>query len=66
MADTDTQVETDKPAYIAERHRNPAALMAQAPRANNTWAGVCAILATLVFVAILVVLYMDWTALQAA
>jgi hypothetical protein len=69
MAEQDPQPQADMGApgaYIAERHRNPAALMAQAPKAGNTWAGICAILAALLFFAAVAVMYMDWTALKAA
>jgi hypothetical protein len=67
MADTDTSAETNKPsAFISERHRNPAEMMAQTAKGNYTWAGICAILATLVFLAMLALLWVDWTAIQAA
>ena len=68
MAETETQDDSSKPsAFISERHRNPAELMAQkAPQGNYVLAGVCAILATLVFLATLALLWVDWTALEAA
>ena len=53
-------------AFIANRHRHPAATVAQPRRGNYVFSGICAILATLAFIAILVVLWVDWTALQAA
>ena len=66
MADA-VQGEINKPsAFISERHRNPAAMVVQGPKANYMWAGICAILATLVFGILLAVLYMDWTALNPA
>ena len=63
----ETQNQGDAPAaFLAERHRNPAATMAQPRRGNYVFSGICAILATLAFIAILVVLWVDWTALQTA
>ena len=53
-------------AYISERHRNPAELMAQAPRTNYTAAGICAIIATILFGLLVAVLYLDWTAIRSA
>jgi len=67
MADADPQVESNKPgAFISERHRNPAELMALKPRGTHVWAAVCAILATVIFVVLLALLWVDWSALQAA
>lgn len=61
------QGEVNKPsAFIAERHRNPAEMMTQAPKANYTWAGICAIFATILFGILLAVLYMDWSQLNPA
>ena len=66
MSDED-QGEINKPsAFISERHRNPAEMMAHGPKANYTWAGICAICATILFGVLLAVLYMDWTALNPA
>lgn len=66
MADS-PQGEINKPsAFISERHRNPAEMMAQGSKINHTWAGVCAILATIIFGVLLFVLYSDWTALNSA
>ncbi|MEI8244096.1 MAG: hypothetical protein WCI17_12570 [bacterium] len=66
MADA-SQGEINKPsAFISERHRNPAETMAQGPKASYLWAGLCAIVATIVFGILLAVLYMDWTALNPA
>lgn len=66
MAD-EQQGEIIKPsAFISERHRNPAEAAAQAPAANNVWAGLCAIGATILFGILLTVLYFDWTALSPA
>jgi hypothetical protein len=57
-------------AAISERHRNPAEVMAEAaaarPTSNYVAAGVCAILAALVFGVIVTIMYMDWTALSPA
>jgi hypothetical protein len=66
MADV-SQGEINKPsAFISERHRNPAENMVQGPKASYLWAGLCAIVATIVFGILLAVLYMDWTALSPA
>ena len=67
MAD-ESQGEINKPsAFISERHRNPAEMVVQAPPpANYTWAGICAIVATILFGVLLAVLYMDWSALNPA
>ena len=66
MADA-SQGEINKPsAFISERHRNPAETMVQGPKANYTWAGICAIVATLLFAILLFVLYSDWSALSPA
>lgn len=53
-------------AFISERHRNPAEFMAQVPRTNYTWAGICAIATTLIFFGLLALLWVDWKALSAA
>lgn len=68
MAETDTAGEANKPsAFISERHRNPAEMLAQQrPAGNYLLAGICAIVATLVFLAMLAVLWIDWSALQMA
>lgn len=61
------QGETTRPsAFISERHRNPAEMMVQAPPANYTLAGVCAILATLLFAAMLAVMYLEWKDIASA
>jgi len=62
-----TQSESNKPsAFISERHRNPAELMARSSKTNNTLAGICAICATIIFALVVVVMYLDWAALSAA
>lgn len=53
-------------AFISERHRNPAEMMAVKSNANYTLAGICAILATVVFAVMLVILWLDWSALKMA
>jgi hypothetical protein len=67
MADTETpDAGTQKP-FLSDRHRNPAGMTARpVKKANNTWAGICAILATVIFIAMLVVLWMDWTEISNA
>ncbi len=67
MADADQQGEIIKPsAFISERHRNPAEMMARKTQGGSVWAGICAIVATLIFLAMLALLWADWSALQAA
>ncbi|MEO5368291.1 MAG: hypothetical protein H7831_18430 [Magnetococcus sp. WYHC-3] len=66
MADTPQDANSQPGAFISERHRNPSAHMAQAPKANYTLAGTCAILATIIFCVLLAILYMDWQALMPA
>ena len=67
MADEAPQGDIIKPsAFISERHRNPAEMMARKTQGGSIWAGVCAIVATLIFLAMLAVLWVDWSALQAA
>jgi len=62
-----TQNEINTPgAFISERHRNPAEMMAREAQGNYTWAGVCAIFATILFGILLAVLYFDWAALNPA
>ena len=64
MADA-PQSEINKPsAFISERHRNPAEMMAHGAKTNYTWAGICAIVATLLFGILVAVLYMDWSVLN--
>lgn len=61
--------EIEKPsAYISARHRNPGALRVEdaKPAGNYLLAGICAILATLVYLAIMGFLWFDWKALQVA
>ena len=53
-------------AYISERFREPGALNDAAPAGNYTLAGVFAILAFVLFAAMLFLLYQDWAALSAA
>jgi hypothetical protein len=40
--------------------------MVQVPRTNYTWAGICAIVTTLIFFGLLALLWIDWKALSAA
>ena len=53
-------------AYISERFREPGTTKAAAPAGNYTLAGVFAILAFVLFAAMLFLLYQDWAALSAA
>ena len=65
--DEATQGDSNKPgAFLSERHRNPAELLAQGPKNNHVVAGIFAILATIVFAAVVFALYTDLTALGAA
>lgn len=60
--------ETNKPsAYIADRHRNPHEDVVKVKSSGNYLvAGIFAILATLVFLAIAVVGWMDYSRLNVA
>ncbi len=61
--------DSDKPkAYISARHRHPEALSAENAKSSGNYllAGICAILATLVYLAIMGFLWFDWKALQVA
>ena len=53
-------------AYISERVREPGALNDAAPAGNYTLAGIFAIIAFVLFAAMLFLLYQDWVALSAA
>ena len=48
--------------YLSQRHRLDA--IAAKPKANETGAGVCAILALVVYVALVAMQWMDFTAYQ--
>lgn len=60
--------ENNKPsAYISDRHRNPNEVDSQTTATGNyALAGICAILATVTYVAMLALLWFDWQALQSA
>jgi len=53
-------------AFIAERHRLTDAALNAKPAASYTFAGICSILALIVFAAMVVILWLDWTALKMA
>ena len=55
----------DGAPYIAERFRD-AAPSAPAKAANYTFAGICAIVAFIVFAITLAILFQDWNFLQSA
>ncbi|MCL1888038.1 MAG: hypothetical protein FWF96_04120 [Kiritimatiellaeota bacterium] len=55
---------TPPAAFIASRHRNPLEGMDNRPAASYTMAGIFAILATLVFIGVLVVQYLEWDFVQ--
>lgn len=58
--------ETKPNVYVSERFQNPEAFL-NAPRKENfVWAGVLAILATLCFVALLVLQWMEYSAIKVA
>jgi hypothetical protein len=52
--------------YMSERHINPEALAAMHRHENFTWAGVLAILATVMFIVLLALQWIDWTKLSVA
>jgi len=52
--------------YMSERHTNPEALAAMQKKENFTWAGILAILASVMFIVLLVLQWMDWTKLSNA
>ena len=56
----------DGGAYISERFREPGLTKAGAPAGNYMLAGVFAIIAFVLFAAMLFLLYQDWAALSAA
>ena len=59
--------ETNKPgAYISARHRQDAVLKPVKAAGNDTLAGICAIIATLVYVLLLFMLYSDFKVLGVA
>lgn len=59
--------ESSKPgAYISARHRQDAVLKPVGPAGNYLLAGICAILAMIVYAVLLVMLYGDYTALAVA
>ena len=51
---------TPPAAFIASRHRNPLEGMDLKPAANYTMAAIFAILATVLFVLVVVVQYFEW------
>lgn len=53
-------------AFIAERHRLDSSALQAKSASNYVFAGICSILALLVFVATLVILWLDWDALKMA
>lgn len=52
--------------YVSERHMNPELLAGARKRENFTWAGVLAIIATLCFIVLLVLQYLDFDKLNLA
>ena len=52
--------------YMSERHINPEALAAMQRHENFTWAGVLTILATVMFIVLLALQWIDWTKLSVA
>ena len=62
----ENMIPVDGGAYISERFRDPGALSDAAPAGNYTLAGIFAIIAFVLFAAMLFLLYQDWVALSAA
>ncbi len=53
-------------AFISERHRNPGDLAPVKAVGRDSWAGIVAIVALLVFAALVAFLYFDWSTIQNA
>jgi hypothetical protein len=54
-------------AFISARLRNPAEeVAAQAKSSSDTVGGVCAIIATVMMIAVAALLYMNWDAIKSA
>jgi hypothetical protein len=53
-------------AFIAERHRLDSSALQARPASNYVFAGICSILALLVYIAILAILWLEWDALKMA
>ena len=58
MADQEQGAQAQGP-YLSQRHRLET--ITAKPRANETWAGVCAIIAFVVYVMLVVTQYLDHT-----
>lgn len=52
--------------YVSSRHANPLEAQPVAPAGNWTWAAIFGIIAFVLFVAVAVIAYMDWTTLRYA
>jgi hypothetical protein len=52
--------------YMSERHINPEMLAAMQKHENFTWAGVLAILSTILFIVLLALQWVDWSKLSVA
>ncbi len=52
--------------YMSERHLNPEEALAGLQAENYSWAGVLAILSSLMILAMLVLLWMDYASLSVA
>ena len=51
---------TPPAAFIASRHRNPLENADLKPAVNYTWAAMVALFATLIFIGIVVLQYLEW------
>ena len=51
---------TPPAAFIASRHRNPLEGMNLKPAINYTWAAIIAIFATLIFIGVVLIQYLEW------
>jgi len=62
MAENEENVATQQGPYLSQRHRLDN--VTAAPKVNETGAGICAIIALLVYIAVVAVQWMDWSAYQ--
>jgi hypothetical protein len=51
-------------SFVSERHANPLLGAARAKKENFTWAGILAIVTTILFLVLIAMQWMDWEALK--
>ena len=60
-------IEQQSNVFVSERHQNPGAIMASQPKEENfTWAAVLAGISAVLFIALLVMQWLDLDALNFA